>query len=261
MNNRTLKKLFDAASPSQFQQERMLRVILKQKGANLSMEKTRKPKMRIAALAAALAAILVLSVSAAVLLLGPKDVAQQVGDPALAAAFDSPDAIVVNQSLESEGYRFTLAGLVSGKGLSDFAQNVDEVRTYAVASVERLDGESFDTADTELVLSPLVAGFAPNQVNAWTLGGGYNSFVQNGVVYYLFDCQNLQLFADHTVYLAAYEGFAPGPDLIHMAEDGSLSFTEQVQGPHALFTLPLDPDGADPEAAQQFLNSLGIVAR
>ena len=261
MQTTKLNKLFEAASPSELQKERMLRGILTQKGDVTPMKTTHKPKFRTAAVAAALAAALIVSVSAAVLLLSPKDVASALSDPTLAAAFESPDAITVNQSIESEGYRFTLAGLVSGKGLSDYAQDLDAERTYAVASVARLDGEPIESATVSLNLSPLVAGYYPHQVNAWTLGGGYSSFVREGVAYYLFDCKSLQLFADHTVYLAAYEGFVPGPDLFDMAEDGTISFTDKVEGPHALFTLPLDPAGADPAAAEQLLEEIGIPTR
>lgn len=255
------KTLFDGLSPSELQRERMLRRILKEKGDVIPMTQTHKaPKLRTVIVAAALAAALLLSVSAAVLLLSPREVADRLSDPALAAAFESPDAILINQSVESEGYRFTLAGLVSGQGLSDWAQDVDVAQTYAVASVARLDGTPMETAGDGLVLTPLVSGYEPRRVNAWTLGGGYSSFVQDGVVYYLFSCQSLELFADHTVYLAAYKGFAPGPDTFSMAEDGTISFTDGVSGPRALFTLPLDAAGADPAAAAALLEAIGIPA-
>lgn len=261
MQTSKLNQLFDAASPSELQKERMLRRILTQKGVVAPMKTTHKPKLRMAAVAAAMAAVLILSVSAAVYLLSPQDVANQLNDPALATAFESPDAVTVNQSVESEGYRFTLAGLVSGRGLSDLAQDLDAERTYAVASVARLDGTPIEGATVSLALSPLISSYYPHQLNAWTLGGGYSSFVREGVAYYLFDCKSLQLFADHTVYLAAYEGFTPGPDTFSMADDGSISFTDGVKGPRALFTLPLDAANADPEAAARLLEEIGIPTR
>lgn len=213
---------------------------------------------KLAALTASLVAALVLSVSAAVLLLSPKEVADGAMDGALAAAFDSKDAVIINESVESEGYRFTLAGMVSGKGLSDYSADAQADRTYVVAAVQRLDGSPIESADTRLVMSPLVAGYRPQRVNAWTLGGGYISFVQEGVAYYLFDCKTLEIFADHEVYLAAYEGFVPGPETFAMEEDGTITFAEGMKGPRALFTLPLDAAKADPQAVEQLLESIGL---
>lgn len=221
----------------------------------------KKRSVKTLVLAACLAAALVISAAAAVFLLSPKDVANRLSDPALAAAFESESAVVVDKSVESEGYRFNLAGMVSGSGLSEFATDVDESHTYAVLSIARTDGTPIEETTSGLAITPLVSGFSPRQVNAWTLGGGYISFVENGVAYYLFDCKDLSLFADHTIYLAVYEGFAPGPDTFDMAEDGSISFTDKVEGPRALFTVPLDSAGADPAAAERFLVDCGIVAQ
>ena len=80
----------------------------------------------------------------------------------------------------------------------------------------------------------------------------------DGVVYYLLDTQSLEMFADHTVYLAFYQGFLPSRELFSMAEDGSIAFAEGITGPHALFTLPLDESKADPAAVEDFLESSGI---
>lgn len=228
-----------------------------EKKENYSMKKR---SVKTLVLAACLAAALVVSAVAAVVLLSPKDVANKLEDVTLAAAFESKDAVIVDKTVESDGYRFNLAGLVSGSGLSEFASDVDAERTYAVLSVARTDGTPIEEATTSLAITPLVGGFSPRQVNAWTLGGGYSSFVEGGVAYYLFDCKDLSLFADHTIYLAAYEGFVPGPETFDMAEDGSISFTDKVEGPRALFTVPLDSAGADPAAAEQFLIDCGIVA-
>lgn len=219
----------------------------------------KKRSVKTLVLAACLSAALIVSV-AAVVLLSPKDVADHLSDPNLATAFESESAVIVDKTVESEGYRFNLAGMVSGSGLSKFAADVDESHTYAVLSIARTDGASIEETTSGLAITPLVSGFSPRQVNAWTLGGGYTSFVESGVAYYLFDCKDLSLFADHTIYLAVYEGFAPGPETFDMAEDGGISFTDKVEGPRALFTVPLDSAGVDPAAAEQFLIDCGIVA-
>lgn len=224
----------------------------------MKVKRTRK----LAVVAAALTAVLVVSAAAVTLLLRPADVAGHLSDPTLAAAFESEGAVSVNQSVEAGDYRFTLAGLVSGKGLSDFTQDVDAERTYVVASMARLDGTPMGEEAYDMTFTPLVSGYKPWQVNIWTLGGGRATFLQDGVAYYLFDCDSLEIFADHTVYLAAYEGVAvPSAEMFSVADDGAISFTEGCEVPHALFTLPLDASKADPAAAEQFLADCGIAAR
>lgn len=222
-----------------------------------------KHTSKMAVLAAALAALLVVSAAAVTLLLSPRDVAEQVGDPALAAAFESADAVPIDEHVDSGDYRFTLAGLVSGSGLSGLTADVDAERTYVVLSAARLDGQPMGDEAFQLTFTPLISGYEPWWVNIWTLNGGRGSFEKDGVAYYLYECDNLELFADRTVYLAAYEGdnVPPSPQEFTMDEDGAISFTDGFDGAHALFTLPLDASKADPAAADQLLDACGIPGR
>lgn len=261
MKRADYRAAFDAVPFREDFEERTVSALLKAVGQQSEKENQRMKANRIrktGLIAAAVAVVLVASAAAATLLLRPQDVALQLSDPTLAAAFESQNAVTVDQSVESGDYRITLAGLVSGAGLSDFTADVDEGRTYVVASLARLDGADVGDAEHGVVLTPLVAGFAPWQVNAWTLGGARASFTVDGVAYYLFDCGSLEMFADRTVYLAAYEGLSPSSDYFQMAEDGSISFTDNMEGAHALFTLPLDAAKADPAAVEQFLADNGI---
>ena len=43
-----------------------------------------------------------------------------------------------------------------------------------------------------------------------------------------------------------------------MAEDGTIAFAENFEGPRALFTLPLDESKADPAAVEQFMDESGF---
>lgn len=181
-------------------------------------------------------------------------------DPVLAAAFDSEDAVLLEETAQVGDYTVTLAGLVSGKDLSrapaEYNGQLVSDRTYAVFSLARTDGEPLEELPDGLSYSPLVSGYHVSAINAWTLGATCQSFVQDGVAYYLFDTQNLEMFADHTVYFAIYEGGVPNPATFPTAEDGSISLAEGVQG--ALFTLPLDASKADPAAAEAFVESTGL---
>ena len=97
---------------------------------------------KIAVLIAACVA-LVFSVSAAVMTLSPSQVATENGHTELAEAFESKDAIVINETVESGDFAITLMGLVSGENLKDYTNYdppVEGSRTYAVLALRRLDG-------------------------------------------------------------------------------------------------------------------------
>lgn len=260
MNRSDYRAAFDAIPFHQDFQHRTIQALRRAAGQPEKKEFRMMKTKKIAIVAAALSALLVVSAAAAVLFLSPRDVAEHISDPILAEAFDSPGAVIMDTSVESEGRRITLAGLVSGKGLSHWCSDVDEARTYVVASVTKIDGTPMDDEEmSAMTFTPLVSGYAPNVVNAWTLGGGRVSFLQDGVAYYAFDCRSLEMFADHVVYMAAYQGTtAPSRDMFQMDTEGVVTYTDSVSGPRALFSLPLDESKADPAAVEAFLNDLGM---
>ena len=253
MDREAYRRAFDSLRFSPDFQDRTEALLLEMAKQQEQEETTMNRKFfRRPAVLAAVIAVLMISVSAAVVLLNPSQVAEEVNDPLLAEAFQSEGAVLLNESVESEGYRITLSGLVSGAGLSRWAEDVEEDRTYVVVSIVSLDGTPLRHSDFtlgEYTLTPLVSGYSPMAVNNWTLGAQAN---------YLLDTQSLEMFADHTVYLAFYQGFLPSQELFSMAEDGSIAFAEGITGPHALFTLPLDESKADPAAVEDFLESSGI---
>lgn len=210
---------------------------------------------------AAVAAALVGAVSAAALWLSPAQVARHYDEPALAQAFESKDAILLDETIETGDYAVTLLGLVSGKDLAGWNQDTQESHTYAVVALKRLDGQPLDNQTFDFInftLTPLVSGYAPQAVNNWTLDAFATGFAQDGLFYYLLDTQDLNLFAHRTVYLAFYEGGSPSNSTFFVAEDGQISFREGFEGVHALFTLPLDPSKGDPAAADAFAESTGL---
>lgn len=231
---------------------------LEKERTNMTFGKTKK----MAVLIAACIALLAVSVSAAVMWLTPAQVAEEHGQPLLAEAFNGPDAITINETVESGDFSITLLGLVSGRNLDALNPDLEKDHTYSVLALRRLDGtplenETFDFM--QYTMTPLVAGTSPAAVNNWTLDAGAAGMAKDGVYYYLLDTQSIEMFADRTVYMAFYEGFAPNNDTFAVAEDGTIAFADGFTGVHALFTLPLDPSKADRAAADAFLaeNDLG----
>ena len=259
LNKKTYREAIDQLSFSADFEERTMQ-LLRQRTREAEKENTTMKfySLRKLAITAAVVAALALSVSAALYFLSPADVADHYDQPLLAEAFQSEKAILLDETVQTGDYDVTLAGLVSGAGLTSWEANVDTSHTYAVLMVRRTDGQSIDKEElgiTEYTATPLVGGYSPQAVNNWTLGAFATNFVQDGVLYYLLDTADLSIFANHTVYFAFYEGSAPNNAIFQVAEDGSIAFAEDFDGVQALFVLPLDKNLADDAAADAFVES------
>ena len=255
MNRQDYRAAFDALSFDPRFQERTVRALRQQAEQMPERKYVLMKKKRFALVAAALSALLVVSAAAAVVLLRPQDVARQAGNDLLAAAFESEQGVKVNESKTVGDYRVTLMGLVSGEGLSrveSLPGGVSRDKTYAVLAYARTDGAAIEEDIPELTVSPVVEGFAPWQLNAWTLGGGVSTFAVDGTLYYLFECDNVESFADHTVYLAVYPGTHIPPSVETFGFDQATGAIT-AKGETALFTLPLDKAKADPQRALELV--------
>lgn len=258
MNRDDYRKAFDALSFSADFQERTADLLrarareLEKERNDMTLGRTKK----MAVLAAACIALLAVSVSAAVAWLTPAQVAEEYDQPLLAEAFSGPDAITLNETVESGDFAITLLGLVSGRNLDVLNQDLDADHTYSVLALRRLDGTPLETQTFDFIsytMTPLAAGCSPTAVNNWTLDAGASGHAVDGVYYYLLDTKSIEMFADRTVYMAFYEGGAPNNTIFTVAEDGTIAFCDDFTGVQALFTLPLDPSKADPAAAADFL--------
>lgn len=232
---------------------------------------SRKNRFKVPAVAAmAVLALTAASVTgyAAWKYLTPSQVAEVAEDQGLTAAFQSGEAVAINETQESGSYRITLLGIVSGKNLSkylieDEAGNVSEDRTYVVTAIENADGTprpatSDDAYGKEpFFVSPLIQGLNPAAYNIVTMGGAYFEMVQDGVQYRIAECDNVEKFADRPVYLCVSDGsFYNNEAYQYDEKSGNISRNEGYSGVNALFTLPLDASKADKEGAKAYLKSL-----
>lgn len=217
--------------------------------------KTKRFKLPL--IAAAMIALLSITAFAAHQILSPKDIAMHVNDYKLAKNLAEIDTAFNFEPQISGDYTFQLLGIASGKRLSSFAE-VNDDKSYIVGAISRTDGTPLNDI-SDFMVTQLVSGYKPWQVNAFTLEGGRTSFVHEGVNYFIFECSNIEIFADHTVYIAAYEGMSPGSETFVIKDDGSIDFNENYKGVKALFTVPLDKSKADPEAVKKLLDKNGIT--
>lgn len=250
MNRQDYRAAFDAIPFDEDFQEKTINALRQRAGQAPERKVILMKKNRFALIAAALSALLVVSAAAAVLMLSPKDVALHLKDTALAVAFESDGAIIVDETKTVGDYNVTFLGIVSGKNISRYV--VDDKlgvdRSYAAVALTRTDGTPIEDTVPEITISPLIEGCEPWRVNAWTLDGGTSSFVQDGILYYLDECDSVECFADHTVYLAAYPGafISPSAELFDFDETtGAIT----AKGEAVLFSLPLDKSKADPQKA------------
>lgn len=210
------------------------------------------------------------SVYAAYHFLAPSKVAEQVvGSSALADAFNSDEAKIVNQTQNTAGYNVTFLGTVSGKFLIDKINNVDDAvaigvdKTYAVVAVEKEDGSSMpeisDDAYNTFCVSPLIKGKSFAEANNGMLNAGVYGFVQDGIYYSMLECDNLEPFAGMGVCLGVVNEFGDEKDaFLYDAQTGEYSVNKTYEGVNALFNLPLDISKADDEKANEILTKSSV---
>lgn len=199
-------------------------------------------------------------------ILSPKQVAEHFGDKRLADAFNGKNAIVVNKSIVSGGYNFTLLGIVSGENLSDFkssAQDIHSDRTYAVVSIAKEDGSEMpDTSSEEygkvpFFVSPLIKGQKPWQYNIASMNGGYSECVIDGIMYRLIECDGVEMFADRGLYLCISTSMFYDVNAFNYSEaTGEITSRADYMGANAIFDLPLDIKKADHDKAEKYLKEL-----
>lgn len=222
-----------------------------------------------AAAAAAIAILAVGSVSAyaAYRYLTPSQVADEITDGgALAKAFESKDAVLVNEIQKTAGYDITLMGLVSGKDLMPVApeDSLDSIRkekTYAVLAIVKEDGSPMPGMQDDdyqiFCASALVKGKSFMDVNNGTLNAGAYAFEQDGVQYQILECDNLEIFANIGVYVGVVESFGQESHAFTMdKETGEYRVNESYDGVKALFAIPLDKSKADDAAAEKFFKEI-----
>ncbi len=201
--------------------------------------------------------------------LSAHQVAENMENKKLADAFKQEGAVYINETKNDNGYAFTLLGLVSGDGITDYIPTDDNIllsnRTYAVLAIAHSDGSPMsdisnaEYATEHMFVSPFIEGLQPWLCNIGSLNGACQEIYSDGVIYRLIECDNLEIFADHTIYLCAQTGVFYDPEAyVYDEASGKISPSEGYDGVNVLFTLPLDAAKADPEAAETYIRENGL---
>ncbi|MFD3257187.1 hypothetical protein ACE3MQ_01075 [Paenibacillus lentus] len=248
-------------------EEHLNQVIIDRYKERTAMKRINRKRVSIGVMAAVFTLLMSVTAFAAVQFFSPKQVAEHLGENILAKAFESGDAIEINESAASGGYYFTLYGIVSGAGLKELSgpeQNVYPDRSYAVVSVARQDGAPMpatsdpDYGKESFFISPLIKGLKPWQINIATMNGGYGEVVLDGIMYRLIECDGIEMFADRGVYMAISSGspFYDNQAFTYNESTGEISPNKDYDGAAVLFDLPLDKTKADPLKGEEYLRQL-----
>ena len=270
MKNNMDELLKAALTPMDAPDEKLNNQILsKTKERDFMKNKYQKKKLSVAACFAVCVLVMgSVTAVAAYRYLSPKDVAVELEDNKLEQAFQSEDAIYVNETQEGGGYRVTLLGSVAGENISNFLSwdenNVVEAdKIYTVLAIEHADGTPMpDTSSDEyreetFLASHYVQGLSPVEYNIMSMGGCYSEIVREGIQYRLIEMHNIEMFADREIYVGISSGTFYDVDAYWFDEEtGKINRNEEYEGLNALFTLPIDKSKANSEAAKAYLESM-----
>ena len=246
--------------------EKLNRKILQKWEECNDMRKKSVRRVYMATAAAACMLLVTVTAGAAARYLNPAEAAEKAECAEIAAAFRGEDALEINESKEGGAYRFTLMGITSSESLDSVSSSAEfssPGETCAVIAIERLDGAPMPSVsedaygDLELFISPLIEGLAPWQYNMASMNGGYSAFVQNGVLYRVIACDDISKFADRKLWLCVLDSTFYDVDAYRYDDTtGQIARSEDYNGINLLFDLPLDPEKADPAAAELYLKEL-----
>ncbi len=268
--NRILK---DALAPVMEPSPLLNQKILNQVKEQTEMDKyERKHKIRFSVAAAVMVMIASLgsvTAYAAWQYLSPGNVAEKMRDVKLAEVFRQEQALLINETQSYGGYDVTLLGLISGETLSEYSHysggEIRPDRTYAVVAIANADGTAMPETwedgylECEFFASPLIGGYNPAFYNIASMHGDYSEMSEDGILYRILTCDTVEIFADHDLYLCVTEGmFYNSAGYHYDSHTGEIARNEDYEGLNALFRLPLDASGADPEKAKAYIESLNM---
>lgn len=260
MSKKIEELLYDALKPIEEPDPELNRRILEWR-SNKNMRKSSFRKSIVAAAVVCVVAVSSITAVAAYRYLKPAEIAEEMAEnDALTKAFEGKDAVKIYETQKNDKYEVTLLGMVSGAGLElcmpdDSEESLQQDYTYVVMAVAHTDGTEV-TQDDQKCISPLIHGVDWMIANNGTMNTGLTSFIQDGVMYELIECDSLEKFAGRGVQIGVVDSFAEENQAFAMDESGKYQKKADYEGTNFLFDLPLDPAKGDEQAAEQYLKEL-----
>lgn len=212
-----------------------------------------KRPLKVAALVIIATLVLSLGAYAVISLLSASQVAEEVGDKDLAVSFEESEFEPI--TVKGEVYSLNFMGVVNWSDLHSDIENACNIdsRTYIVWAIYRNDGEPLDQMmGSPIQVIPVIDGYRPDIL--FCAGMSASGYSKDGVLYYLFEYTDIEIFAHEHVKLMAFEGMFPTNNILTANDKGEIVYAENYSGFKAVFELDLDESKADPEAAAEFLS-------
>lgn len=179
--------------------------------------------------------------------------AWEMGD--LKEAFSKESSVWVNETQSYGGFDVTLLGITSGENLTNYKYISDGVeqndQTYILFAIEHesLPLESSQDFEGYFEVFPVAMGYDYETYRGLFVCGS-REFNKDGVLYYMYECTNLEKFADHEIYMCVTDDIGLTEySYLYDNDKNIIARNEEYEGLNALFSLPLDPSKADPKAA------------
>ena len=200
----------------------------------LFMLKKRK-FIKFAALAATIIMSLSLAAFAVVSLLPSANVAEHFGDRELAVLLDASD--FEPETITGEEYSVTFMGTAQGENICEMdGITTTEGRTYAVYAIYRNDGTALDILDgNPICIVPTAKGLNVNALIDY--GMSASCFVENGVLYALYDYTDLGAFSDSDISLMAFDSASSPFRALTENSNGEIVFSDSYHGFKGEFDL------------------------
>ena len=230
----------------------------------------------IVAVAAVLMAAISFGAVASISQLSPSEAAIELGNGYAKKAFRGVPLNEDGPEYQLGDYMVRLYGIATGEPILDqYGRTLQNEHTYILLTYRRIDGAAIDLekeygrwVEKRVFVSGIPIAAQPYFAST-------QATVVDGILYEMWDCSGLSFFSDRTVYLTIfdheltdlYDQKFPGErgedrpvwasphEVIQMDEDGSFAFMPDYPKEHLLIELPLDKSTADPERAQEYLNS------
>ena len=249
---------------------------------DMPMKKIKQKKfITVAASCAVMLVIGSVSVYAAWKYMNPDQVIREIDseETKLAEAFNEKNAVYINETQSYGDYDVTLLGITNGENLTKYkffsgdstvkavneenenygqlTEGLKELndRSYILFAVEnkKQKFQDYSEFDNHIDVFPVVMGYDYwKSLGLFEDGSGSRSYLKDGVIYYMYECNNLEKYADHDIYMCVTDDVGLNEYNYHYDNDsGMIARNEEYEGLNALFSLPLDASKADPEEAAE----------